>query len=121
MLPQPSGPLHVGATPVLADGRQLGEPVLRYALFAAAVVAAGAWLPFVGLDLAKAMGWSNTFVGTLFVALVTSVPEVVTTFAAALALANRRARRPLPAERVGGAPSRGLTQVKHCACARSNL
>jgi cation:H+ antiporter len=60
----------------------LRQVVLRYALFAAAVVAAGAWLPFVGVDLAKAMGWSNTFVGTLFVALVTSVPEIVTTFAA---------------------------------------
>lgn len=60
----------------------LGQAALRYALFAAAVVAAGVWLPFVGLHLAKAMGWSNTFVGTLFVALVTSVPEIVTTFAA---------------------------------------
>jgi len=60
----------------------LRQAVLRYALFAAAVVAAGVWLPFVGVDLAKAMGWSNTFVGTLFVALVTSVPEIVTTFAA---------------------------------------
>ena len=60
----------------------LREAVLRYTLFAAAVVAAGAWLPFVGLDLANAMGWSNTFVGTLFVALVTSIPEIVTTFAA---------------------------------------
>jgi len=60
----------------------LRQAVLRYAVFAAAVVAAGVWLPFVGVDLAKAMGWSNTFVGTLFVALVTSVPEIVTTFAA---------------------------------------
>jgi cation:H+ antiporter len=51
-------------------------------LFAAAVVAAGVWLPFVGVHLAKAMGWSNTFVGTLLVALVTSVPEIVTTIAA---------------------------------------
>jgi len=60
--------------------RQAG---LRYALFATAVIAAGAWLPFVGVDLARAMGWSNTFVGTLFIALVTSVPEIVTTVAAA--------------------------------------
>ena len=41
----------------------LRQAVLRYALFAAAVVAAGVWLPFVGVHLAKAMGWSNTFVG----------------------------------------------------------
>lgn len=60
----------------------LRQAVLRYALFGAAVVAAGAWLPFVGVHLASVMGWSNTFVGTLFVALVTSVPEIVTTVAA---------------------------------------
>lgn len=61
----------------------LRQALLRYALFAAVVIAAGAWLPFVGVRLAGAMGWSNTFVGTLFVALVTSVPEIVTTLAAA--------------------------------------
>lgn len=60
----------------------LRQALLRYALFAAAVVAAGAWLPFVGVHLAREMGWSSTFVGTLFVALVTSVPEIVTTIAA---------------------------------------
>ncbi len=60
----------------------LRQAVLRYALFAAAVVAAGVWLPFVGVHLAMEMGWSNTFVGTLLVALVTSVPEIVTTSAA---------------------------------------
>jgi cation:H+ antiporter len=60
----------------------LRQVFARYALFAAAVAAAGAWLPFVGVNLAEAMGWSSTFVGTLFVALVTSVPEIVTTFAA---------------------------------------
>lgn len=59
--------------------RQAG---LRYALFAGAVIGAGAWLPFVGIDLARAMGWSNTFVGTVLVALATSAPEIVTTFAA---------------------------------------
>lgn len=60
----------------------LRQAVLRYALFAVAVVAAGVWLPFVGVHLAMEMGWSNTFVGTLLVALVTSVPEIVTTSAA---------------------------------------
>ena len=31
-------------------------------------MAAGSWLPFIGIDLAQAMGWHKTFVGTLFVA-----------------------------------------------------
>jgi cation:H+ antiporter len=55
---------------------------VRYALAAVAVVGAGIWLPFVGVALAREMGWSNSFVGTLFVAFATSVPELVVTIAA---------------------------------------
>jgi len=54
----------------------------RYAGAAAVVVAAGTWLPFVGKALAEAMGWHQTFVGTLFVAAATSLPEAVVTIAA---------------------------------------
>ena len=38
------------------------------ALAASVVVAAGLWLPYVGRDIAQAMAWQETFVGTLFVA-----------------------------------------------------
>ncbi len=60
----------------------LRSAVRRYLLAAAALVAAGVWLPFVGSDLADAMGWKQTFVGTLFVAGATSLPELVVTIAA---------------------------------------
>ena len=60
----------------------LRQAVWRYAGAAAVVVAAGMWLPFVGKALADAMGWHQTFVGTLFVAAVTSLPEAVVTIAA---------------------------------------
>lgn len=53
-----------------------------YALTAAVIVGAGIWLPFVGVELAAMMGWSNSFVGTLFVAMATSVPELATTWGA---------------------------------------
>ena len=56
--------------------------LLRYGIGAAAIVAAGVWLPFVAADLADAMGWRTTFVGTLFVAAVTSLPELVVTISA---------------------------------------
>lgn len=59
--------------------RQAGA---RYAVAAAAVVAAGSMLPFIAADLADQMGWSHSFVGTQFVAAVTSLPEVTVTFAA---------------------------------------
>jgi len=51
-------------------------------LAALLVVATGTVLPFVGNELAVVMGWQKTFVGTLFVAFATSVPEVVVTVAA---------------------------------------
>jgi cation:H+ antiporter len=60
----------------------LRQAVLRYALAAAVVVGAGAWLPFVGNALARAYDWNNSFVGTLFVAGATSLPELVVTLAA---------------------------------------
>ena len=43
---------------------------------------AGAWLPFVGVEIADVMGWRTTFVGTLFVAGATSLPELVVTISA---------------------------------------
>jgi len=56
--------------------------VLRYVGAAAVILAAGAWLPFVAKVLAVQMGWYESFVGTLFVAFVTSLPEIVVTVAA---------------------------------------
>lgn len=61
---------------------ELRTAALRYAAAAMVVVATGTLLPFVGERLADAMGWQQTFVGTLFVALATSVPEAVVTIAA---------------------------------------
>jgi cation:H+ antiporter len=60
----------------------LRTAVLRYIGAAAVVLAAGAWLPFVAKALAVQMGWYESFVGTLFVAFVTSLPELVVTVAA---------------------------------------
>lgn len=60
----------------------LKQAVQGYVIAAVAVVAAGIWLPFVAKDLAVAMAWEQGFVGTLFVAAVTSAPEVVVTVAA---------------------------------------
>ncbi len=56
----------------------LRQAVIGYAMAAAA----GVWLHFVGKALAGAMGWSEGFVGTLFVAAVTSLPEAAVSLAA---------------------------------------
>ncbi len=60
----------------------LRSAIVRYVLSASLVVLAGVLLPFAGKSLSDAMGWSTTFVGSLFVAAATSLPELVVTIAA---------------------------------------
>ncbi|MGE0420054.1 MAG: sodium:calcium antiporter [Acetobacteraceae bacterium] len=66
-----------------------GRPVatLRKAIamciLASAIIAvAGVSLPFIAERLAEMMGWKQTFVGSLLVALITSIPEMVVSVAA---------------------------------------
>jgi cation:H+ antiporter len=49
----------------------------RFALAAAAVIAAGIWLSFIGDEIAEVTGWGASFVGSLFLAITTSAPELV--------------------------------------------
>lgn len=60
----------------------LRRAIVGYTLAAVVVVAAGSWLPFVGAELAQHYGWHTSFVGTLFIAGATSLPELVVTLAA---------------------------------------
>jgi cation:H+ antiporter len=53
-----------------------------YVLAAAVVVAAGIRLPVTAENLAEAMAWHRSFVGTVFVALATSLPELTVTLSA---------------------------------------
>lgn len=55
----------------------LRAAILRYLGAAAVVVVAGSALPFAGVAISESMGWHKTFVGTLFVAGATSLPEFV--------------------------------------------
>ena len=54
----------------------------KFALAAMAVIGAGIWISFIGDDIAQATGWGASFVGSLFLAIGTSAPELVVTFAA---------------------------------------
>lgn len=51
----------------------------RYAGAAAVIIATGSFLPIVAGALADVMGWQRSFVGSLFVAGATSLPELVVT------------------------------------------
>lgn len=65
-----------------AEGMSLRRALFGYAWTAALVVAAGVVMPFIGEQLAEAMGWQDSFVGTLLVAAATSMPELAVTVGA---------------------------------------
>jgi len=60
----------------------LRQAVLRYSLAALIVVGSGIWLPFIGQDIAVLYNWHASFVGTLFIAGATSLPELAVTLSA---------------------------------------
>jgi cation:H+ antiporter len=56
-----------------------------YSMFLAAalaVIGAGIWLPFIGVEIIAVMGWGKAFVAVLFIALVTTLPELTVSFTA---------------------------------------
>jgi cation:H+ antiporter len=70
------------------------EASVKYAVYALVIVGAAAWLPFIGSRLAEATGLGQSFVGSIFIAMTTSLPEVVVSItalrigAADMAIAN---------------------------------
>ena len=60
----------------------LRSAVLHYSIAAVAVVAAALWLPQLGAELARQTGLGEAFVGSLFIAITTSLPEIVVSLAA---------------------------------------
>ena len=53
-----------------------------YSIAALFVIAGAIWLSFVGEEITETTGWGSTFVGSLFLAAVTSAPEVVVSITA---------------------------------------
>jgi cation:H+ antiporter len=60
----------------------LRKTYLRFGLATAAVIGAGIWLSLIGDEIALTYGWHASFVGSLFLAITTSLPELVVTVAA---------------------------------------
>lgn len=55
------------------------QAYLRFALYAAPVIGAAVFLPYVAEEISAITGLGETFVGSIFIALSTSLPEVVVT------------------------------------------
>ncbi|HEX6335010.1 MAG TPA: hypothetical protein VFZ78_12335, partial [Flavisolibacter sp.] len=60
----------------------LRKVILRYALFAAIIIGAALLLPYFANHIAEQASLSKSFVGTLFVAVSTSLPEIAVSIAA---------------------------------------
>lgn len=57
------------------------KEVISFTICAAVIIAVGGYLPKVGEELATAMDWNHSFVGIVFLAFVTSFPELTVSFA----------------------------------------
>jgi len=63
--------------------KNLKRELWSFVTSALVIIAVGIYLPIVGEELARLMHWSNSFVGVIFLALVTSFPEFVVSFSTA--------------------------------------
>ncbi len=72
--------------PQKADSDYGGIPLKRVYLYfsiaAAFIIGAGIWLAIIGDEIAAATGWGESFVGSIFLAFTTSLPEITVSFAA---------------------------------------
>ncbi len=75
-------PLPLPAAPSQYEEISKGRLYLRFTLAAIAIIGAGIWLSFVGDEIAATTGWGTGFVGTLFLAVTTSMPEMAVAIAA---------------------------------------
>ncbi|MCC2095808.1 MAG: sodium:calcium antiporter [Hyphomicrobiales bacterium] len=58
------------------------DAIIGYGLMATVIVVAAVFLPISAVAISKLMGWGQAFVGSLFVAAATSLPELAVTIAA---------------------------------------
>ena len=54
----------------------------KFFVGAAVIVATGIWLSYVGNEIAEVTGWDSSFVGSIFLAVSTSMPELIVAISA---------------------------------------
>lgn len=58
-------------------GLSLGVVIARYVAAAVVVIVTGIFLPLIAKEAASLMHWQESFVGTLLVAFITTLPEII--------------------------------------------
>ncbi len=61
----------------------LKKEISVFAVSSLVIIGVGIYLPVVGEELSEVMGWNQSFVGIIFLAFVTSFPELVISFTSA--------------------------------------
>jgi len=67
----------LSASPLKYEGDSTKAVWFKFTLAAVAVIGAGIWLSFVGDEIAETYRLETSFVGSLFLAIATSMPELV--------------------------------------------
>ncbi len=79
---QKSFPQVTSEARVRPNNLRLGQVVFRYALFALLIIATALPLPYFAEQIALQAGLGKSFVGTLFLAMSTSLPEIAVSLVA---------------------------------------
>ncbi len=64
------------------DTISLKKVYIYFAIAAAAIVASGVWLAYIGRELSEVLRLSQSFTGNLFIGFVTTLPEITVSIAA---------------------------------------
>lgn len=64
-------------------GGTLGKSVALFCMYSIFIVVAACFLPETGEKIAKITGWGENFIGSSFIAITTSLPEIAVSVAAA--------------------------------------
>ncbi|MFW6151327.1 MAG: sodium:calcium antiporter [Chloroflexota bacterium] len=64
------------------DALPMRRVYARFVVSAVVVIGAGVWLAVIGDEVARVTGWGESFVGSLFLAFTTTLPEITVSFSA---------------------------------------
>lgn len=85
-----SGKVESGAAPgsdtedTEGDEITIGAAIVIFVVLSTVIVLDGLWLAGICNEIARTMGWSQSFVGTIFMALATSLPELMVSIGAVM-------------------------------------
>ena len=65
------------------SSESLSNIILKFSIASVVIIITGLYLPVLAKKIAIGMNWTSTFMGLLFIAMVTSLPELVVSYSAA--------------------------------------